>query len=145
MKNLFFQIEITKLFQNDYLFQITPPSDGLYRYLTIFFSLLILAAIVLTSYYKKSKFKAHRNVKSKLFSNFLTTGIIGLFLIFCRFEQLPYLGSRFLMLILFLVFIIWVLLILQYWILVAPKEIKKERKKENFTKYLPRKKKSSGT
>ena len=67
----------------------------------------------------------------------LIIGFFGLALIFFRFEAIPYLGSRLMLLILFLVFLIWGILIIYYWLRIMPREIKKKKEKENFEKYLP--------
>ena len=69
-----------------------------------------------------------------------TTGILGLLLFFFREVNAIYLGSRIWMLLLLISTIVWLILIVKYYKKEIPKkeELKKER--EEFNKYLPRKK-----
>ena len=75
-----------------------------------------------------------------MFNLLLTCGVIGLILVLFRYQQIPYFGNRLMYLLLFIVFIIWGGWILFYKMVVMPKEINKEKEKENFQKYLPRQK-----
>lgn len=139
MSNFFSQIKIEKLFQVKYIFESTPSANGLYVYLLIVFAIFILLAVVLTIFYKKPRYLIYKRLKNYLFNFFLTCGLIGLGLMFFRFQQIPYFGSRLMFLLLFLTFIIWGGWILYFRLFIVLKVIKKEQEKENFSKYLPNK------
>lgn len=134
MMNFLSQIDPKKLLQKDYIFQITPDTDGLYKYLAIIFGLMLVTAVILI--FRKPK-EIYRKLNSKLITLLLIIGFFGLVLIFFRFEAIPYLSSRLMLLILFLIFLIWGILIIYYRFMILPREIKKKKEKENFEKYLP--------
>lgn len=138
MSNIISQINISKLFQSSYIFKSSPPSDGLYVYLLIIFGIMLLLAVTTLFIYKNTKYKVYKRYKNYLFNLFLTCSLVGLGLIFSRFQQIPYLGSRLMFLLLLLVFIVWGGWIIYFKAFVMSKIIKKEQEKENFSKYLPR-------
>jgi hypothetical protein len=133
--NIFQQIDLGKLFNPGYVFESTPNSTGLYQYLAILFGLEIIGAILITIFNRKKS--ATKRVKSSFFSLFLSMGIIGLSLIFFRWQMIPYLGSRLVLVLLFIVFIIWSVFIFWYWLMILPKEMAKVKEQERFEKYLP--------
>jgi heme A synthase len=134
---MFTNIDINKLFSVSYIFQNAPNPEGLYRYLAIFFGLEIVGALIIAAFGRQKS--PTRKVKSSFFSLLLTTGIIGLSLIFFRFEEIPYLGSRLMLIILFLVLICWVAFIFWHWLIILPEEQREIREQQRFQKYLPHK------
>ncbi len=134
MMNFLSQIDPKKLLQKDYIFQINPYTDGFYKYLGIIFGLMLVAAVILI--FKKPR-EIYRKLNSKLITLLLIIGFFGLALIFFRFEAIPYLGSRLMLLILFLAFLVWGISIIYYWLMIMPREIKKKKEREDFEKYLP--------
>ncbi|OGD56464.1 hypothetical protein A2V71_03725 [Candidatus Berkelbacteria bacterium RBG_13_40_8] len=139
--NIINQIDFKKLFNLGYIFESSPASIGLYKYLAILFSLMIIGAVVIFFFNRKDK-DNYKKLKNNFFNLFLTTGIIGVVLIFLRWQEVPYLGSRAMLLILLVAFIIWSFLIGYYGFFVLPKEIIKIKEKEHFEKYLPHKRKA---
>jgi len=135
--NIIHQIDLGKIINIGYIFETTPSPEGLYRYLAILFGLMIIGAIVIVILNRRKSLT--RKVKSGFFSLLLTVGIIGLSLIFFRFEEIPYLGSRLMLILLFFIIICWAAFIIWYWLVILPKEIAMIREKEKFQKYLPRK------
>lgn len=129
------QIDLGKFVNIDYIFESTPSSEGLYRYLLLLFGLEIIGAIIIAIFNRQKGI--YRKLKNKFFSLFLTTGIIGISFIFFRQQQIPYIGSRLPLILLFLTFLIWFGFIIRYWIVILPKEISKKKEKEKFEKYLP--------
>ena len=129
-----------KLFDPAYLFEKTPPADSSYRFLVFLFGFLVIIAIVSWFWYRRKfiKFPIYREIRSKLFNILFYPGVIGLFLIFCRWQAIPYLGSRFFLALLIIVFNIWLIYLLYFRLIIFPKEIKKQLKQENFKKYLPK-------
>ncbi len=134
MFNFLSQIDFGKLFQKEYLLEINPDANGLYKYLTIVFGLMIILSVVL---FLKKPAEVYKKLYGKVISLFLIVGLIGIALIFFRFEAMPYLGSRLMFLVLIFVFLIWLGLIVYYRLIILPKEIKQKKVKENFEKYLP--------
>jgi uncharacterized membrane protein YdcZ (DUF606 family) len=133
------QIDPGKLLDRSYIFEVTPESNSSYLYLALLYGLLIILAVVLGLLSKKKIIpikKLYRGIQNL----FLYTGIIGLILIFFRWQGLPYLGSRLMVILLGLFFIVWLLLIILYRFFTLPKIIIEIQERENFEKYLPQKK-----
>jgi hypothetical protein len=139
MSNFFNQIQISKLFKVNYLLDATPKSDGLYQYSIIIFGLLGLVTLLLW-FFSRNKQKLTREFFKKIITLFITTAILGIICIFLRSQEIPYLGSRLVLLILIFMFIIWGGFILYFRIMVMPKKIKNIKEKEEFEKYLPKSK-----
>lgn len=133
---IFSAIAISKLFQRDYVFQVTPQTSGLYLYLLIIFGILILAAVALI-FIKKRLDRVYWRLQNRVFDLFLTIGIIGWFFILFRYEQIPYLASRLMIWLILITFIIWGGWIAYYWIFDLPKEKMDAKIKYNYKKYLP--------
>lgn len=134
--NFLNQINLSKLFQTDYLFEIAPQPIGLYLYLAIIFGVLVAVAIVLI-FLTKSQEKLQKIFWQKVINWLLVTGLLGLALLFFRYEAMAYLGSRIVFLMFVLVAIIWAITIIWYKAIVLPKKLAIIQKKKNFEKYLP--------
>lgn len=136
MIDIISQINLSKLLEASYIFEKTPAAKGLYLYLAIVFGLLLVLALILIIQLKKKE-KIYKKLHTKIINLLLFTGFLGLVLIFFRWQQIPYLGSRFFMLVLAGVVIIWLGVIYWYRFLILPKEIEKYEKQKIFEKYLP--------
>ncbi len=132
------QIDLTKIFDPNLIFETTPVPGGLYLLSLIIYGLLLAGAITLGVISRRNPQSTHKKLWRQFIYLMLFTGIIGPVLVFFRWQAVPYLGSRFVVLILWLVALAWVLQILIYRLWVLPQEIKKLKEKENFEKYLPR-------
>ena len=130
------QIDLSKFLNFGYIFESNPSSEGLYRYLLIIFGVEIIGAVIV--YFFNRQKGIFKKLKNGFFSLFLTTGIIGLTIIFFRQQQIPYLGSRLLLVLLLVTFLIWLGFIIRYWLITLPKEIIQKKQKEKFEKYLPK-------
>ncbi|PIP50936.1 hypothetical protein COX11_01390 [Candidatus Berkelbacteria bacterium CG23_combo_of_CG06-09_8_20_14_all_41_73] len=82
-------------------------------------------------------------LKSRLFNFFLTIGILGVLFSFFRYESIPYIGVRFVMLLLLTFTIIWYLAITLYSITKMPKEVRLKKAQEKYLQYLPKKKRKN--
>ena len=136
---LFKNINPKKLFEPSYIFEKTPSANSDYLYLAIVFGLFIVLAIVFWFIYgkKKKNLPVLSSLQGRFFNIFFYTGISGLVLIFFRFQQIPYLGSRLFLLILILVFIIWSIYLLYFYFKILPQKISKFREEQIYNKYLP--------
>lgn len=126
------------VFSKEKIFEITPAPTGNYLYTAILFGLVIIAAILLHILFKKQS-KNSQKVWGRLIPLLWFTGITELFLIFFRWQSIPYLGSRFLMLMMFSVAVLWLAQILWFKFVELPQELSIKKKKQEFEKYLPRK------
>lgn len=82
--------------------------------------------------------KLFRQISRVLFLN----AFLGFVLVFFTIEEIPFLGMRLWFLILFIVDIAWVLLIFRNYIKDAPVERQKQQKRQEFEKYLPKKRRN---
>jgi len=137
--NILKNIEIKKLFDTAYIFEKTPASLSNYLYLAILFGFLIILSVIFWYGYGRLKKKQPlwRKIQMRVFNICFYTGLAGLFLIFFRWQGVAYLGSRFFLLSLLAVFIIWAMFIIYFRVLVFPKELAKFEEQEKFEKYLP--------
>ena len=134
--DIFKQISLSKFLNSSYIFEVSPETDGLYKYTAIIFVAFIVVAILISAKLKKQS-KIYKKLNLRLMNLFMLTGIVGLGLIFFRFEGIPYLGSRFFMLVLLGVFILYLGSIYLYKLKVLPREIEKDAKQKVFERYLP--------
>jgi len=134
--NILSQIQPERLFQKSYLLEVTPEAKGLYQYLAIPFGILLILALIFSLRAKRGE-EIFQKLNLKIANLLFFTGLAGLALIFFRFEQIPYLGSRLFLLVLLAVFLAWLGLIIWYKFLILPKEIERDEKQKIFEKYLP--------
>ncbi len=128
-------MNFTELFSTEYLFNAVPDSSsGFTVYFLIFFVLLVVLAFV-TKYLLKSE----KKIRDRQFVSFLTCGILGLFYVFARYESLPWLASRFFLLLILLTLVVWLGSITAFTVKHISKKKKQEIVDEKFTKYLPKK------
>ena len=140
---MFNQINLHKLLDTKYLFETFPDETGLYQYLYIVFGLMIAGAVVFYFLKRKSNNKLTKHLYSQIFTWLMTVGLIGPLLLFFRYQQIAYLGSRIMLLALALTFVVWGIYILYIKCIVMPGEIIKQKAKEKYEKYLPRQKTGS--
>ena len=128
--------DLKKLFDTGYIFESAPSAEGLYKYLAILFGLFIIFAFALIIKSKKQN-EVLKKLYSKAINLLLLGGFFGLILVFFRWQGIPYLSSRLLLLVLFLIFLLWLLRIMWYKFKILPKEIEQYNKRKIFEKYLP--------
>ena len=133
-------IDPKKFFNTGYIFEKTPAPDTDYLYLIFLFGFLIIAAFAAWFGYGrlKKKLPIFEKMQTRVFNLFFYTGITGLLLIFFRWQEITYLGSRFFMLILLVVFIIWGSWVIYFSLKILPKARKEFEARQKFEKYLPR-------
>lgn len=127
-----------QIFSKTYLFDPTPTTKSrLYIPFLILFCAMILFSIVI------SLQKQNKKILKKFFYPFLVTGILGLIYLFARYESLPYLASRFTILLIIAVFFIWFMVNLIWMLRFIPKHSRVQKSEERFRKYLPKSKRVS--
>jgi len=137
--SFFDQLDIKKIFDPARIFESTPNPEGLYQYLSIVFGLLLVIALIIIFLTRKQK-QIFKNYFNRIVNILLFAGLTGLILVFCRWQGIPYLGSRLMMYVLLLILIIWGSYTIWYRLVFLPKKITELKAKERFEKYLPKKK-----
>lgn len=130
------------LFTAHFWFTPTPP-PFVPSTTIMFFGLVMLMLIVgIGAYVMRSRVqgdKLARRMWDKIGTLFISTGLVGLLLYALGYEQIPFLGMRFLV----LVWLVWVgLWAWQVWRFAYREipEMRRERaEREKFTKWLPKK------
>lgn len=130
------QFSPVKFFQPGYIFEITPPADGLYLYLGIMFVLALAWGMIIAVRAKKKE-KIFRKLQFKVANLLIFFGVFGLLLTFFRFEGIAYLGSRLAMLFMLVISLGWGFGIGWYKFFSLPREREKYEKQKIFEKYLP--------
>ena len=137
--------DFTKFFDWNYLadpYPSAPSTQTLYILLGIFvFFIIFGVGEWFWLGHLSQKYPPYLETRGKLLNFFLTFGILGLVLLFFRFETLPYLASRLMLALLVAGFIIWGGYLLYYFIRVLPTKIKHSQKQTRFIQYLPTSKK----
>jgi len=119
------------------LFNPNPdPSGAKYLPLLIVFAIVILLAV-------GSKFVRGMFSKTarRYFIPFLSVGIVGLLNLFARYENLPWLGSGIVLLVVFLVFAVTIIVNVAWSVKNIPAMLKESKIEERYNKYLPKNKK----
>ena len=109
------------------------PDQRTYIPLIIMFGILIIGSI---SMFFFSRPAIAILGKTKTYS--LSIGVLGLMHIFARYEFLPWLGSRWFLLVILLGLIIWVAYSLTIILLSWPKQKKYINIEEKYRQYLPK-------
>ncbi|MBU4331865.1 hypothetical protein KKD19_06105 [Patescibacteria group bacterium] len=136
-------MDFTKLLNLKYLFTMEPaPFQPLQRNIML---VLLIAAVVgeIGSWLmrrRKREDAVQTTLFSKLVSLFLVMVISGWFLYFCRQQGVYLLSRRFWFAFWFVGGVLWLIFILKYVFVRAPKEKAEWNRREAFEKYLPKKK-----
>lgn len=127
-----------EFFSSKYLFDPTPTNQSnLYWYLIGFFGFLILVSVAI--YFIKTWDLA---IRMKQFYCFLTIGILGFIYLFARYESLPWLASRFFLVLILVSLFGWIIGIL-IWMMKYNKKLESKKiMAERYDKYLPKAKKN---
>ena len=121
-----------------YWFSARP--EAMPDYIIELFVTIVAVLIALTVLFAILKFRSKKSIYNKIvrsfYNLFLTNAIVGIFLLFFSFEQIPFLSSRFWLIIWLITNLVWLVFIGKRF-LVLPK-IKTEREKEKeYKKYIP--------
>jgi hypothetical protein len=135
--------DFAKLAKLDYLtdsaVSVSSPLNALLGY---FFLLMILSGLVINLLLTKrqKKYPIYSRIKGHINNLTLWLGIIGIFLVLARFQAIYLLSNRILMLLLLLITFIWSAWIIYYSIRYLPKIKKEYIKRQEYQRYLPKKK-----
>jgi len=138
MSNILNQIDLSKIFDPNLIFEASPDPQGFYLYIAIIYGLILVLAIILGVISRRNPQSVYKKLRSKTIYLMLFVGLVGLMLTFFRWQAIPYIGSRLMVLALWIVAIAWLVEIIWYWLFILPQQKKLQQEKENFEKYLPR-------
>lgn len=102
---------------------------------------VVSAAIWLIMTSSVRKFPLLAELRSRLTQYLLVSGLVGLVLIFFRWEQISYLGSRIWLLIWLLIVTVWGAKVVYYLLKKFPEERRLFEMKRQYERYLPKSRK----
>jgi len=130
-------MDFTTIFSKNFLFDPNPPvKTPLYLPLLIAFGLFIIISVLIALQKEENK-----KITGRFFLPFITSGIVGLIALFARYESLPYLSTRFFLLIIIAGFAVWTLVLFVQLIKFVPKHLNSKKTEDRYNKYLPKTKK----
>jgi uncharacterized membrane protein YdcZ (DUF606 family) len=136
--------DFSRLKDWQYLSDPYPPTEIAHKNLFLIVagaSILVGFLVWLIIDQLQKKYEIYENIKFRLFYFWLFFGIISSILIFFRLAGVPYFGSRLLVLLFLLSFLIWFILILIYIWRKFPIELAEFKDKLRKERYLPKPKK----
>jgi len=130
-------MDFTTIFSKNFLFassldtknQLTIP-------LLVIFGLMIILAVVITLQKAETK-----KIVGGFFIPLVSTGVLGLIYLFSRYESLPYFSSRFFLVLVVVMFLVWNIILLIRTIRFVPKHLSHKKIEDRYQKYLPKPKK----
>jgi len=133
-------LDFSKIYDIKYILAQQPSYEMkfLVPMLVVYTVFLMLGAVSFILFKKKDRVYSY--LYNELLKYFFVIGSVGLFFLFFRLEELPFLSMRLWFLTIWIAAIIWGIKILIYRFIILPKEIAKLSKFKEFKKYLPRKK-----
>lgn len=137
-------MDITKLFELNYLFEIYPGPFKSIMVFLIFFIVLIAGSFFLERWIKKNTHRdSLRSTLPRFPQKLRTLGIIGLVLLAFRYEAIPYFSIRFFFLV-YLLIVLWVIGSAIYrYNKILPNVIQKKHVEKKKKHYLPKKKRKN--
>ena len=131
--------KLNQLFRLNYLFSLNPGPKFLYMWpLVIIFGIMLMAAIVVIIVSWRTRNIVYKKLFSKIYTMFLTIGIVGLLLLFFRYENVYFLSGRFFLLFLLVALLIWSGFVIYYGIKKFPLEIINYKNFLRKEKYIPK-------
>lgn len=133
-------LDFEKLIDPAWLFEKTPSFPFKFLLpLLIFFGLMFLAGILVPLWISKKNKKTppYQKLASKLQTPLIIFALIGFLILFFRWQAIPYLSTRILIIILLLSIIFWLTSFLQYIKRGFQKELGLWQEELRKMKYLP--------
>ncbi len=134
---------IKKFFSPGYWFSQEPMDPFGLKVIFIGLVILLIGAVILrVLVYKKIKTDPYVNRLYRKISNLLfTLSGAGFIFWFSGYQGAFILGMRFWYLILKLIALVWIGLIIRYWVKEVPLKKSERKRKQEFERYLPKKRK----
>ncbi|MBI4175402.1 hypothetical protein HY523_02165 [Candidatus Berkelbacteria bacterium] len=134
-------LDLTKLLNSRYLFARRPePNSELLFTFAILFGLILISSGLLWLYFsRRERYEPFlMRLRIRLVRWSFTTGFVGLLLIFFRWQGIPYLSSRFFLLLWLVISTVWFLTLITYLLKKFPRERTITQSHQLREKYLPR-------
>lgn len=135
---------LTSYFNRNFILDRSPQvDDKIIIGMAIFFGILFLIglAIIFFMSTKAKKMAPIAELRSRLSTNFISFGVLGLFFVFFIWQQIPYLSTPILTLALILVFLVNLGYNIVYWRKFTIPAIRNFKQEVKYRKYLPKKNK----
>lgn len=118
-------------------FNLRPPAMlDIFNYSFIAVLFLFLFLSILSFYYKKRK-KIYKSFWLKFYDFSASNLIIGLFLWFFSWQEVPFLSARFWLIIWAILIILWFIFIYKH-LKKIPIKLQKIEEEQKFNKYIPK-------
>ena len=111
-----------------------PLSTSTFKIFGAFIAILLILSIV--SYFLKTRQGAKNGLWLKIFNFSFTNALLGISLIFCNYEIIPFFTARFFLAFWLIGMIIWLVFLLKEFKKI-PNKLQEAKKEEEFKKYLP--------
>ncbi len=132
---------MSNLYSIQFWFNLYPPKlTPLFNYTLIFATTFFLLGAILFTYLKKSKGESKNFYLEgfrRLYEFSLTQAIIGFLFIFFNYQAIPFFSARFWYLIWFVIIVVWLYHIFNFFSRKIPEKKKKAENEEKYHKYLP--------
>ena len=122
------------------LTESTPPLGALTWVWIGAFVALIMGALVIHWRWRVHPARSVTRLRAHLFNNLITSGILGLTYAFMRFEGIPNLSARIVVVGIVALFIIWAVITLVIGWRRIPKELHRLKNEQLLRSYLPKQK-----
>ncbi|HRY60176.1 MAG TPA: hypothetical protein P5096_02255 [Patescibacteria group bacterium] len=130
---------IKLFFAPAYLFNTMPGYDmKLAQPFVALFGIMVILALVSFIMSRKFRKKPVKHIWILVYNWFSYVGLVGLFLLFCRYEGVAYLSMRFLLFLWLVFFVLWGFYILWFRLKPYKKIVKEAKEKDRKDKYLRR-------
>ena len=138
----FKDFDFSKLFDISYIIKGTPgASFKFYKEFIGFFGLLFFTSISIKIVLIFKKNKVLKKLLNKIKTLFFTVSILGFLYLFFRSQNIYFFSSRFFLLSIFLIMVVWSFYIVFLVIRKFPSDFNNYKKQELIKKYLPKKNK----
>ncbi len=113
-----------------------PLSPTGLKFFAISILFFILTSIIIKILISRSKEKLNRRMFRKLLSFAISNTFILLFIFFLMYETVPFLSSRFWLLVLGIINIVWLTFIFKFYSKI-PSQKEEREKEQEYNKYIP--------
>ncbi len=128
---------MNNLLSFSFWFNLRPPTMlDIFNYSFIAFLIILLVLSILAFYFKKRK-KIYKSFWLKFYDFSASNLIIGLFLWFFSWQEVPFLSARFWLILWALLMIVWLFFIYKY-LKKIPINLEEAKKQQKFNQYIPK-------
>lgn len=137
-------MDFTKIFDLKYIFTQNPaPLHPFQRNVLIaVFGILIVVAVISALWGRRKKLQVTtKKIASKISTSSFIMGLVGWLLFFLRQKNVYFFNRRLWLVFWFIAAVVWLFYLLKYIFKKAPLERQEIKKRQEFEKYLPQRRK----